>query len=143
MGNLAGATAPLVVALTHGLGLGLLVTATLAISGGHLNPAVTVGLWFARKIDGRTAGSYVLAQLIGALVGAALVKALLPVGMAKAASYGAPTLAGTVTFWQGVWIEALLTFLLVSAVFGTAVSPDAPKVGGFGIGLALLVGVLV
>ncbi|MBI1966606.1 MAG: aquaporin [Gemmatimonadetes bacterium] len=139
----AGTVAPLTVALAHGIALSILVTATLGISGGHLNPAVTAGLWLARKVDGRTAGSYVLAQLIGALLGAALAKALLPLAMVKAASLGTPALAGNVTFWQGVWIEAVLTFLLVSAVFGTAVSPDAPKVGGFGIGLAVFVGTLV
>jgi glycerol uptake facilitator-like aquaporin len=44
---------------------------------------------------------------------------------------------------QGVWIEALLTFFLVSAVFGTAVSSEAPKIAGFGIGLAIFVDALV
>src|SRR5438067_11564778 len=44
---------------------------------------------------------------------------------------------------QGVWIEAMLTFFLVSAVFGTAVSPEAPKIAGFGIGLAIFVDALV
>src|SRR5437667_74500 len=56
---------------------------------------------------------------------------------------GAPRLAGDVTFLQGVWIEAILTFFLVSAVFGTAVSSEAPKIGGFGIGLAIFVAALV
>jgi aquaporin Z len=56
---------------------------------------------------------------------------------------GTPRLASEVTFTQGVWIEALLTFFLVSAVFGTAVSSEAPKIAGFGIGLAIFVDALV
>jgi glycerol uptake facilitator-like aquaporin len=61
----------------------------------------------------------------------------------NAALAGAPQLGPSVTLVQGIWIEALLTFFLVSAVFGTAVSPDAPKIGGFGIGLAIFVAALV
>jgi glycerol uptake facilitator-like aquaporin len=40
--------------------------------------------------------------------------------------------------WQGIAIEALLTFILVLAVYGTAVDSRAPHVGGLGIGLAVL-----
>jgi aquaporin TIP len=46
-------------------------------------------------------------------------------------------------FGQAVTIEAILTFFLVSAVFGTCVNPDAPKIGGFGVGLVLLFDILV
>ena len=49
----------------------------------------------------------------------------------------------TVTAAQAILIEGVLTFFLVSAVFGTVVSPDAPRVGGFGIGLVLLFDILV
>ena len=56
---------------------------------------------------------------------------------------GTPHLAADVTFMQGIWIEAILTFFLVSAVFGTAVSPEAPRIGGWGIGLAVFVDALV
>lgn len=142
MSPAAGPVAPLMVALAHGVALAIIVTATMNISGGHINPAVTAGLWMARKVDGRTAGGYVAAQLTGAVLGAALAKALLPVAAAKAVSLGTPGLTN-LTLFQGIWIEAALTFFLVSAVFGTAVSPEAPKVGGFGIGLAVFVGALV
>src|SRR2546425_5257906 len=67
----------------------------------------------------------------------------LPLAAVRVAIAGAPKLADTVTFMQGIWIEAALTFFLVSAVFGTAVSPEAPKIGGFGIGLAVFVDALV
>src|SRR5256885_7850709 len=127
----AGAVTSLIVALAHGVGMAVIISATMNISGGHINPAVTTGLWIANKIDGRLASQYILAQLLGALVGAALVKGVLPRAAVSLALGGAPRLAGDVTFLQGVWIEALLTFFLVSAVFGTAVSSEAPKIGGF------------
>jgi aquaporin Z len=130
-------------ALVHGVGMSILVTMTMTISGGHLNPAVSVGVWLAQKIDGRTLGQYVLAQILGAVVGALLVKGLFPTMAARVTSLGTPQLSGTLGLFEGIAIEALLTFFLVSAVFGTAVSPQAPKVGGFGIGLAIFVGALV
>src|SRR2546425_12871701 len=61
------------------------------------------------------------------------MKGLLPVAAVRVTLAGAPKLADTVTFMQGIWIEAVLTFFLVSAVFGTAVSPEAPKIGGVGL----------
>jgi aquaporin Z len=121
----------------------ILVTTTMRISGGHLNPAVSVGLWVGGKIDARTAGTYVAAQVVGAVVAGLLVKLLLPAMAVTVTSAGAPELGGNVTFWQAVSLEALLTFFLVSAVFGTAVSRDAPAVGGFAIGLTLFVAALV
>src|SRR5204863_8232514 len=96
----------------------------------------------ADKIAGRTALYYIRAQLLGTLVGAALIKSVFPQAVALA-RVGTPQLAADVTFMQGIWIEAILTFFLVSAVFGTAVSPEAPRIGGFGIGLAIFVDALV
>src|SRR3954451_953448 len=52
-------------------------------------------------------------------------------------------LAPGVSFGTGVWVEAVLTFLLLFAVFGTAVDPRAPKIGGFGIGLTVAFDILV
>jgi MIP family channel proteins len=131
------------IALAHGIGMGVIVSMTMSISGGHMNPAVTFALWIADKIDGRLASQYVAAQILGAVGGAALVKTLLPRLAVAMALVGTPRLASDVTFMQGVWLEALLTFFLVSAVFGTAVSSDAPRVAGFGIGLAIFVDALV
>jgi MIP family channel proteins len=131
------------VALAHGIALAVLVSATLSISGGHLNPAVTTGLWIANRIDGKLALQYIAAQLVGALAGATLVKAVMTKLAFDVVLGGTPRLTGNITFMQGVWIEAILTFFLVSAVFGTVVSPDAPKIAGFGVGLALLVSALV
>jgi aquaporin Z len=61
----------------------------------------------------------------------------------RGALLGVPVIASSVSLGQAIGIELVLTFFLVSAVFGTAVSPDAPRVGGFGIGLVLLFDILV
>lgn len=143
VGSIVASSGPLGVALAHGVGMAIIISMTMSISGGHINPAVTFGVWIANRIDGRTAGQYVLAQVLGAVSGAALVKAVLPPVAVGMALVGTPRLASDVTFMQGVWIEALLTFFLVSAVFGTAVSSEAPKIAGFGIGLAIFVDALV
>lgn len=131
------------VALAHGVAMAIIVSMTMSISGGHINPAVTFGLWIANRVGGRVAWQYIGAQLTGAVVGAALLKAILPRAAVGLALVGTPRLGNEVTFMQGVWIEAMLTFFLVSAVFGTAVSAEAPKIGGFGIGLAIFVDALV
>ncbi|GBD32225.1 Aquaporin Z 2 [bacterium HR33] len=131
------------VALAHALVLSVMVTAALPVSGGHLNPAVTFALWIARKISGRGAVFYVLAQLSAALLAAFSVKWLLPAAAGTTTAYGLPRVSAELNFAQAVVLEAIFTIFLVSAVFGTAVSPSAPKVGGFGIGLVLLFDILV
>jgi aquaporin Z len=128
---------PVGVALAHGVGIAVLITMTMAISGGHLNPAVSLALWLAQKIDGRRLGFYIAAQLIGAVIGALLVKAFFATGATRVTSVGTPQISGALSLFEAIALEAVLTFILVSAVFGTVVHPAAPKVGGFGIGLAI------
>ncbi len=142
-GPTTGSIGPVGVALAHGVGMAVIVSMTMSISGGHMNPAVTFGLWIADRVPGKLVWQYILAQVLGAVAGAALVKAVLPRMAVGVALVGTPRLASEVGFMDGVWIEALLTFFLVSAVFGTAVSSEAPKIGGFGIGLAIFVAALV
>ncbi len=131
------------IACAQAIILAVMVTATMNISGGHLNPAVTIGLLAGRRIGPRDALVYIGAQLAGALVAAWLVGALMPPDAASAAALGTPQLQNGITFTKGVAIEAVLTFFLMSAVYGTAVAPTAPKVGGFAIGLTLLFDLLV
>lgn len=137
--NVSGPAGSLGIALANGIGLAVLVTIMMPISGGHLNPAVSIALWIGNVIDAKTLGRYVAAQLLGAIVGALLIKGLFPASMVRISSLGTPQLSGAIGFFEGIALEALFTFILVSAVFGTAVSPQAQRVGGFGIGLALLV----
>jgi aquaporin Z len=137
--NVSGPAGALGIALAHGVGLAVLVTIMLPISGGHLNPAVSIALWIGNVIDAKTLGRYVAAQLLGAIAGALLIKGLFPASMVRVTSLGTPQLSGAVGLFEGIALEALFTFILVSAVFGTAVSPQAQRVGGFAIGLAVLV----
>jgi aquaporin Z len=131
------------IALAHAVVLSVMITSTMTISGGHLNPAVTLSLLAVRRIDALSAAAYVVAQLVAAVAGAFLVKALFPPHVANATLVGVPVIASSVSLGKAIGIELVLTFFLVSAVFGTAVSPDAPRVGGFGIGLVLLFDILV
>lgn len=132
------------IALAHAVVLSVMVTALMRISGAHFNPAVTFGLWLANKIEAKDAGLYVAVQLVAAVAGAFLVKSLFPAVAGEVTGYGTPRIAGDVSFVQAIVIEAVLTFFLVSAVFGTAVSSEAPSgIGGFGIGLVLLFDMLV
>ena len=131
------------IAAAHALVLAIMISSLMNISGGHFNPAVTTGLLVGRRIDVRTAGFYIVAQLVGGVVGAALLHFILPAPIVKVTTLGTPSLAPAMLFWQAVALEAVLTFFLVSAVYGTAVQKNAPKIAGFGIGLTLLFDILV
>jgi MIP family channel proteins len=137
-----GPNAPLVgIAVAHGLILALMVTATMRISG-HLNPAVTAGFFVTGRIEPMMAVTYWIAQILGAIVAAYALKGLFPHAAVEAARLGAQTIASGVTFPQAVGLEAIATFFLVFMVFGTAVDPKAPKVGGFAIGLTIAADIL-
>jgi MIP family channel proteins len=131
------------IAAAHALVLAVMITATMAISGGHLNPAVTIGLFTARRVGARTAGAYVVAQLAGAVIAGFLLKAVYPPYVLHSVAYGTPGLGRNIQLSQGILIEAVLTFFLVSAVFGTCVNAEAPKVGGFAVGLVLLFDIIM
>jgi MIP family channel proteins len=131
------------VAFSIGLALALAISLTMGVSGGHINPAVTVGLWVAKKIKGREAILYIIAQCIGATIGAALLFVLFPAAIGNAVYWGSTTLATGVGALQGIAVEAILTFFLMLAVFGTAVDERAPKIGGFGIGLTVALDIMV
>lgn len=133
----------LVAALANGIGLAVAVSATLGVSGGVLNPAVAIGLWVGKKLPSRELVAYILAEMIGAVAAGLALVASFPSAWGAMVQWGSPTLSGLLSVPQGITIEALLTFVLVIAVYGTAVDPRAPKIGGFGIGLAVLADVLV
>lgn len=126
------------VAIAHAIVLAVMVTATMRISGGHINPAVTFAVWAAGRIRLRPALLYMVAQLAAGVVAVLALKWLYPVMPAEATSYGVPRIDANVSLTAAIFIEAILTLFLVSAVFGTAVSEEAPAVGGFAIGLVLL-----
>jgi MIP family channel proteins len=135
----------LAVALAHGLTIAVMVSATGAISGGHLNPAVTFGLLVGGKIEPRRAGAYWIAQLAGAIVAAAMVAVLLQsseMSGTEIVAKGTPAVGKGATPIQSIGIEAVLTFFLVFVVYGSAVDARAPKIGGLAIGLTVALDIL-
>ncbi len=84
-----------------------------------------------------------MTQCLAAVVAAAILKELYPQAVLRATGLGTPHLAASISLTQGIVIEAILAFFLVSAVFGTCVNPDAPRVGGFAIGLTLAADILM
>jgi aquaporin Z len=130
------------VALASGLAFAIAVTATMNISGGHINPAVTVGLWSVGRIGWKQAGLYVVAQLLGAVVAAIALKEIYPQMAGQVAQLGTPRLATDTTFTQGILVEAILTFFLAFAVMATVVDAAAPKVAGWAVGLTVAMGIL-
>jgi aquaporin Z len=132
------------IALAHGLVLAVMVSVTGHISGGLVNPAVTVGLWVVGKISTVRASVLILAQLAGAILGALLLKAVFPAELFDATGGGATLLAGGTSQAQGILVEGILTFFLVFAVFGTAVDDRGPfsKTAGLTIGLVLTFDIL-
>ncbi len=125
------------VALAHGLVLAVLVSAFGAVSGAHFNPAVTVAVRLAGKIEWSHAVMYVIAQLLGAVAAGFALRAVLPEPLWSATNIGTPALGAGIGIWAGIAIEAVLTVLLVLTVFGTAIDARAPKIGGLAIGLAV------
>ena len=130
------------VALAHGLILALLVSATMSISGGHLNPAVTTGFLVTRRIDPMMAVIHWIAQFLGAIIAAYALKALFPAGVATMTLLGGQRISSDTTLMQAVVLEAIATFFLVFVVFGTAVDQRGPKLGGMAIGLTVAAGIL-
>ena len=129
------------IAFAHGLILALLVTATMRISG-HLNPAVTAGFLVTRRIDPMMAVVYWIAQFTGAIVASYALKALYPENIVTVTRLGGQSISSSITMTQAIVLEAIATFFLVFVVFGTAVDPKGPKVGGFAIGLTVTAGIL-
>ncbi len=130
------------VALAHGLAIALMASALGAISGGHFNPAVTIGMWVTRRIETLPAVGYILAQCAGGILGGLALMVFFPEGLRSAAHYGTPALGPGIDFARGVGIEAILTFFLVIVIFGTAVDKRAPHLGGIAIGLTITMDIL-
>ena len=130
------------IALAHGLVLMAMVYATGHVSGGHINPAVTIGLLAGRQIKPKKALFYIFSQVCGALLAGFFLSIIFP-SAPGSLHLGAPTLGSGVSVFAGIAIEAILTFFLVFTVFGVAVDKRAPAgVYGAAIGLVLVFDIL-
>jgi MIP family channel proteins len=135
------------IAVASGLAFGIMVTALGHISGGHFNPAVTIGFWVTRRLSTLHSISYWIAQLLGASAAAYLIKLTIPdtTWTAKAVGSITPDLGGDFTRAHGIALEAVLTFLLVFVFFATAADANGAfnKIAGFAIGLTITMDILV
>ena len=135
------------ISLVHVLALMAIVYAIGSISGAHVNPAITIALLIIRKVSPRDAGGYIASQLAGGLAGALLARAFFST-RGGLLNYGAATVSPRYLHGGSVWLallaEGIGAFILMWAVMGTAVNPDAPKgVAGWAIGGSLGLAVLI
>jgi len=136
---------PLAIALAAGLAMGVMVTAVGHISGGHLNPAVTIGFWVTRRLGTIQSLCYWFAQLAGAVFAAYVLMLVVPDSASTASALGTPSLASDFTRLHGMALEAIASFFLVFVFFATAVDDRGAfdKIAGFAIGLTVMMDVLV
>lgn len=128
-------------AVSWGFGITALVViyAFGKVSGGHINPAVTIGLLVTKNISGKDATGYIVAQFIGAIIGSLCLLAIFGVDIgAGIGALGANVPATGISFSQAMLAEIIGTFLLVLVVMGVAVDKKAdPGVYGLSIGMAI------
>jgi glycerol uptake facilitator protein len=123
----------LLIGLAFGVAVMVMIYAFGHISGTHINPAVSIALWATGRFPAKDLVAYIVAQLIGALLASITIVAIVGQRAVDAGLGG--TLPGTgVNYGQAIFSEAVMTFFLVLAVWGSAVDTRAPK--GFA-GLAI------
>ena len=142
-GNAAGTVGAGVGTLGVALAFGLAVVAMAytigGISGCHINPAITLGVYLSGRMSGKDAGMYMLFQVIGAVIGSAILFALVSSG-----AHEGPTATGSNSFKEGMGLqafiaEAVFTFIFVLVVLGTTdPKKGAGNFAGLAIGLSLV-----
>ena len=133
------------VAVANGLAIGVMVSALGHISGGHFNPAITLGFLVTRRIKPSIAAAYWGAQLAGAAAAAGAVRGLIPTSLTEApVNLGVPATGHGVSAGQAFGLEAVMTFFLVWVVFASAADPRGTfkSIAGLAIGLTITIDVL-
>ncbi|HMV35709.1 MAG TPA: aquaporin [Turneriella sp.] len=142
----AGASIGIVgISFSFGLALLAMAYAIGPISGCHINPAVSVGAYIAGRLSGRRLVGYVIAQSLGAIVGAALVYAIalgdpaykLAVNGLGQNGFG-PGYQGGFNLESAFLFEAIATFIFLVVILGSTSSGAAKKFAGIAIGLSLV-----
>jgi MIP family channel proteins len=133
------------IAAAHGLAIAIMVSALGHISGGHFNPAITIGFWVTKRVSTMDVAMYWGAQLAGAIVAAFLLKLLIPEETWRAVALGTPELARDFPRLSAMALEAITSFFLVLMVFAIAVDEKGTfrAIAGFGIGLSITLGIMV
>ncbi len=140
----------LFIALGAGFGLLAMIYAFGDLSGGHFNPAVTIGAWVAGRFEGRDVVPYVIAQVLGALTGVGVIAGVArgsgvvwPTAMGPLAALGSEGYAGNgspyhVAMLSVFLLEVVLTFLFVTVIlFSTRTMGSAKNAAPLSIGLTL------
>lgn len=133
------------IALAHGLAIATMVSAVGHVSGGHFNPAVTIGAVVTQRLPFSDGIAYIAAQLAGGAAGAGLLRAALPEQTWRQVSLGTPLVADGLSDGQAVLIEAVLTFFLVWVVFATAIDEQGAfgKIAGLAIGFVIAMDIMM
>lgn len=138
-GTVGAGVGTLGVALAFGLAVVVMAYTIGGISGCHINPAITLGVYLSGRMSGKDAGMYMLFQVIGAIIGSAILFALVSSG-----AHEGPTATGSNSFKEGMGLqafiaEAVFTFIFVLVVLGTTDSrKGAGNFAGLAIGLSLV-----
>ena len=128
-------------ALAFGLSIVAMAYCIGNISGCHINPAVTLGVFLSGRMEKKDVAGYVIAQCVGALVGSALLALIFKLGHVKdmTGAFGCNSLAGVGgNAFAALLVEIVLTFIFVLCILGVT-SPKANhgSFGGLVIGLTL------
>ena len=102
------------IALTFGLVVLAMIYTVGDISGAHLNPAVTLGFWTARRLPGREVGPYITSQVIGAVIASGLLRIL----FSQSKLLGATLPAGSEL--HSFILETVLTFILMLTILNVS-----------------------
>jgi aquaporin Z len=134
------------IALAHGLAYAVALSVTLHISGGFLNPAVTLMLWSFNRLDTVRMVWYVGAQMLGAALAGLCLYSMFGEAVLKTSHAGTPhvnlkAFDAATPDWDivlfGTGTELVLTFFLVLAIFGTILDTQGQRITGLMVGLAL------
>lgn len=128
------------IAMAFGLSIVAMAYIIGPISGCHINPAVSLAMLLTGKMNGRDFIAYVLAQIIGAIAGAAIILLIIKSSSLPSA-FGtngfASASAINISLIGALIVEVILTFVFVITILGVTSSKKTSKLAGIVIGLTL------
>ena len=139
----AGGPNLFLIAAAQGLTFAVMYSALSHISGGHFNPAITIGFWVTKRSTTGEVALYWLAQVLGAIVAAFVLKTLVPEDAWRAATLGTPELVRDFPRLSAMILEAVATFFLVWVFFATTLDEAsiARPLAGFAVGLTAMIAI--